>query len=167
MNDVISNTQQAGYEDHTKLNNTGPAQPINHQAKLNDLVFKSNRVLFKCSTIFPFDIFPDQVVIDENKLTIINQLFFWSSTTYSILIKNILGVTVSSGLFFSTLNIEVIGFEENPEPVKYLLNEDARKIKRIITGLIACAREGIDTSEINYSELIRKTEEIGRLRAST
>jgi hypothetical protein len=83
------------------------------------------------------------------------------------LIKNILGVTVSSGLFFSTLNIEVIGFEENPEPVKYLLNEDARKIKRIITGLIACAREGIDTSEINYSELIRKTEEIGRLRAST
>ena len=36
--------------------------------KFNDTVKASRRILFRAKTVFPFDLFLDEIVIDENKL---------------------------------------------------------------------------------------------------
>ncbi len=45
--------------------------------KLDVLEKNSERVLLRIHTVFPFVLFPDTVVIDENKISIIRMLFFF------------------------------------------------------------------------------------------
>ena len=54
--------------------------------------------------------------------------------------------------------------EENPGEITFLWNSDAYKIKRIITGMTAAVKEGIDLSAVPINELRHKLEEIGAQR---
>lgn len=137
----------------------------NEKEKINALVEKSQRVLMNATTVFPFDFFPDSIIVDENKLTIVKRIFFWSETVFTVLVKDILSIGISSNPFFSTLSVEVKGFEKNPAPVNYLWNKDAVQIKKLITGLTTCVKEGINTSLISDKEVARKVEEIGALHS--
>jgi hypothetical protein len=62
------------------------------------------------------------------------------------------------------LDIEVIGFENDPPPLKFLWAADATKARRIITGLTTAIKEGIDLSKIPAEDLTKKVEEIGIAR---
>jgi len=133
----------------------------NEEQKLNNLLERSNRIIFSTHTVFPFDFFPDEITIDETKIQIIKKTFFYTQQTFPILIENIHNVTVSSSLFFASVKFEVSGSEENPGDLTFLWNSDAYKIKRIITGITAAVKEGVDLSAIPLSELREKMEEIG------
>lgn len=132
--------------------------------KLDHLVKRAGRILFKCSSVFPFDFFPDTICVDENKVDIVYRNFFYSEETISILIKNLHFVIADCSIFFCTLQIDVKGFEQDPLPVKYLWKKDALQARRIITGLIACENEGIDLSQFDLPELKEKVIKIGIAR---
>src|SRR5438045_781310 len=55
--------------------------------KLVDLLDKSNHVLLRIRNIIP--IFTDEILIDANKITIINRPFFFSEHIQSISIRNV------------------------------------------------------------------------------
>lgn len=45
--------------------------------ELNSLADNSQRTVFRCHTVFPFTLFPDTIVVDQNKVDIIyGKLFF-------------------------------------------------------------------------------------------
>lgn len=131
------------------------------EQKLDNLLERSNRIIFSTHTVFPFDFFPDEVTIDETKIQIIKKTFFYTQQTFPILIENIHNVTVSSSLFFASVKFEVAGSEENPGDLTFLWNSDAYKIKRIVTGITAAVKEGVDLSAIPTPELKQKLETIG------
>lgn len=132
--------------------------------KLDSLVKRTSRVLFKCTSVFPFDFFPNSVIIDENKVDIVYRNFFYSEHVVSILIPNINFVEAECSLIFGTLTLEVSGFEQNPLPVSYLWKRDAIKARRMIMGLVACAKKDIDLADFDIQELQKKIEMIGIAR---
>lgn len=134
------------------------------EKKLKALKHKTQRTLFSVRGVFPLTLFPDTVRIDENKVDLIYHNFFFSHSLFSILIQNINGVTVTTGLFFATLSVEISGFEQNPEDIRFLPKESALKAKRIILGLVAAHKEGVDLSKIPMEKIVSEVEEIGRAR---
>ncbi len=129
--------------------------------ELNQLIESSDRILYECTTVFPFDLFPDKVIVDENKIDIVYKYFFWTERVFSIMIHDIRTIRVSTGPLFASLLIEIKGYEINPEQVSYLPKQAAYSIKQIVMGLMAVKNEGIDTTQMSLPDLRRRLEEIG------
>lgn len=129
--------------------------------KLEQLVTKSNRIIYQLKTVFPFDLFPSEIIIDETKITLKERIFFYSEQVFPITYDNLNSVVVEAGVLFATMKFEISGYNENPSPMKYFWIHDARKARRIILGLIQCFKEKIDLSKFDIETVRIKAEEIG------
>lgn len=134
--------------------------------KLDKVTQQTNDKLFEITSVFPFDLFPNKVIIGQKQIVLVYRQFFFASQVYNFLIQDILTPVVGSSVFFSTLRIELGpgGFQQNPPSIKYLRKKEALKARRIIMGLIICEREKVDLVGIPPGELVLKVEEIGRMR---
>ena len=83
--------------DRVTMNRGSPLTYV--QESLGDLIKKSQSVLLKISSTFPFDLFPDSLVVDENKVSIIHRDFM-TEHVHSILIEDITDITVNTSIFF-------------------------------------------------------------------
>lgn len=130
-------------------------------AKFEQTLKGSHNILFRCKSVFPFDFFPDELIIDENKVDVRHGLFFMSTQTTSIPYKNIIKATSTTGLFFASLVIEMEVYIQQPDPINFLWIKDAIKARRIINGLISAHKQGIDLSKIDLEQAKDEVEEIG------
>jgi len=128
------------------------------------LAEKSRQIIIQVSAVFPFDAFPDTIIVDINKVEIIHRSFFLTESVSRLLYADIRMVTVSSGPLFSTLIIETSLYPKNIDPIGYLRRADAIRTCRIIMGLVMCEREKIDVSRISAKHLEHYLDEIGRAR---
>lgn len=135
-----------------------------NRRRFNDLCYKSEVVLLKVTNIFPFDFFQDDLVIDVNKVNVVNRVFFLSETMHSIAVRDILDVFVECNILFATVKIIDRNFIENLISIDYLWRWDAFKARRMIQGLIIASREGVDLSKLEPSDLLRKVEGLGRIK---
>lgn len=139
----------------------GAAYDMEQLSKLDLLHKRATSVLFTCDTLFPFDLFPDTLLIDYNKVDIIYRHFFGNNHTVSIPIGQLNYVGVQSVFFLSTLKLETTGLEQNPEPLVSLRTKDAVLAKNLIFGLMAAEKHGIDLSNMPREEMLQKLIEIG------
>jgi hypothetical protein len=130
--------------------------------KMDDLVDLSRRVLFKTTSVFPFEFFPDEIVIDPYKVNIVSREFFASERIHSIAIKEISDVLIDTGPFFAALKIIDKNFIENTIVVRYLKKQEALKARRIIQGIMIANKEELDIAKLEVDELAEKAEEIGK-----
>jgi hypothetical protein len=128
--------------------------------RLDKLAKESSEILYEISSVFPFQIFPDKVTIDTNKVTIVHKGLFFKNI-FPILIGDIRTVKITRGLIFASLSFEVLGYEENPGTITHLWPETASKAEKIILGLLSTKREGLNISKIPKKELEKKVEKIG------
>lgn len=131
---------------------------------MNGLVRQSQSVLFSTASVFPFHISPDILIIDENKVSIIHKRLGGSVQLHSVFIEDISDVTVQKNILFSTLKITD---STNPRfPVVHSVDKlrpsDAFTSRRIIQGLMCLKRTGVDLSNVNIKELIRKLNVLGK-----
>ena len=131
--------------------------------KLNHMVEQCQHPLFKIITVFPFVIFPNEVIIDINKVTIIFRNFFASAQTHSVLIKDISDVVVETNPIFAVLKIVDIGYTDNTIDVNYLKRSDAERARKVIQGLVMVHRHGIDLSKVFCDDLLEKVENLGSI----
>lgn len=129
--------------------------------KLDTIQKASNQVLFHCRSVFPFNFFPDEVVVDKNKVDLVYGYFFFSKEVISIMLEDIRTVEVTSGPFFASLKIDIVGFEINPEPVRYLSKSCALEVRKIVVGLTKAKREEIELTEIKNPKVRSRTKNIG------
>lgn len=113
---------------------------------LSNLVAKSKNVLLIVSSIYPLDLFPDILTIDENKVNIIHNTFIGELHVHSILVEDVTEVTVHTNLLFATLHITD---SSNPRfPLKFsitkLRKKEALLARKLIQGLIETTRQNID-----------------------
>ena len=132
--------------------------------KIDKLTRGSHRTIFKATAVFPFDFFPDTIIIDENKVDIIVTTFFVTEQMYSIPIQNIIGADAMISLFFGTLTLETTGYKKSPPPITHLWNTDAVKARRYINALVMCNKDKIDLSKLEIPYLCQKLDEIGKAR---
>lgn len=145
------------------------APPHAHQQqetlrRLDSLAHNASTPILKVKNTFPFDLYPDQIVVYTNKVEIVVYNFFKSAQVNTTLIKDINHVTVNKDLVFAQFELETTGPQLDPPPVKFLKIKDAFKLRRIILGLITVAREGIDITDLNIYQILDKIEQIGKIQ---
>ncbi|HUD44806.1 MAG TPA: hypothetical protein VMR41_04645 [Patescibacteria group bacterium] len=119
-------------------------------------VTKSQRIMLSLSSIFPLDLFPSSLIIDETKLTIIYRDFFASARIHQVDIKDVSNVFVEYALCFATLKIVSRTFVDNVMDITNLYKKDAMRAKSMIEGLRMFINENIDTSMYETEELCEK-----------
>lgn len=129
--------------------------------RLDQLAKSSDTVLFRCKSLFPFDFFPDAVVVTQSKVDIIYGHFFFVKSVHTLLIENILTMRLDTGPLFASLQFEVKGYEQNPPEVGYLAKHEAVKAQEIIMGLVAAKHEGIDLKSVQRRKVTESVNQIG------
>lgn len=134
----------------------------NSERIFNNMVDKSNQEIFKISTVFPFKLFPTEIIVDEVKVTIIQHYFLYRHY-FPVLIKDIKTITVGHGIFFASLKFEIQGYEQNPGPIDTLPKSQAMRAHQILVGLTALVKEKAEGALTNLlpEERESKLAEIG------
>lgn len=131
------------------------------QPKLDKLRKATDRLIYKCESMFPFTLFTDSVLIDLNKVDIVYRNFFFSESVFTLMFEDVRTVKVSNGPIFATMRFEVTGYEQNPAPVSFLPKSEAGVARQIILGLTVAKREGINLEELENKMIRKKAAEIG------
>lgn len=70
------------------------------EEKLSELARDKNNLLHHFKTVFPLNFFPDEVIIETDKVTFVIRDFFFNKTVFPVLLENINGARVYTGPFF-------------------------------------------------------------------
>ena len=142
-------------------NNLDESHDIKSENQIRELVESDNELL-KVTTVFPFTLFPDTVIISKEKVTIKHKLFFFSETIRSVLIKDIVNVETQTDIFFGKLEIIDKYFAKVPLTVSFLWKKDATKAREMIQGLITSDRNNIDILKANTQVLKNNLPNLGK-----
>ena len=129
--------------------------------QLEQLSDITKHIIYKAKTVFPFDLFPNTVILDINKLSI-NYHGLIRRDEFPVLIEDVKNIQTYHGLFFSTLRVEIAGYETNPPDLTMLWPEDANRIKRYVLALLEAKKRRIDLTVLDKKSLQNKLEELGK-----
>lgn len=144
-----------------KLASKKPAQKSEKQTKLETVAQKSHEILFKANTVFPFNLFPDTVTVDREKVSFATRYFFRVAQITSVPVRDILSVEADIGPFFGSVRTASRYYVTNPKSVKWLWRKDAIKLQRLLQGYIIVHEQDIDCDEIKKEELIKLLNDLG------
>lgn len=130
------------------------------KSKLEDAVKESHGILARATTVFPFTPFPDTVVIDRHKLTIVRR-HLGTQQALSVPIENIKNVQADMGPIFGTLTIISDQFVNSEQKLEYLRRGDVEKIQKMVQGIVMATKEDIDVSEVDPDQLKALLTELG------
>lgn len=171
----ILNQDDSNEQILSKLQKTFPSPPfarqeetpvddevLNRLLELKQQVARSNEVLARARTVWPFTLFRDDMVVDRAKVTITRRDFFFVSQVMSIRIEDILNVKTSLGPFFGsvTLAVRVLSTEDH-HTINYFWRDDAVHLKHIIQGYIIAQHNDIDCKYQDKEDLIATLTELG------
>jgi len=137
-------------------------RPDKGSEKLQDITIKGRDILFRANTVFPFNLFPDTVTLDREKLTIANRFFFGVAKITSVPIRDILSVEADIGPFFGSVHMTSRYFFTNPHSVDFMWRKDALRVQRLLQGYIIAHEQNIDCSKINKKQLCALLNELGQ-----
>lgn len=143
----------------------GPtAKFATEKIKLERLKNKCEHILFKASTVFPFDFFPSDLIVDTEKVSIILRSFFGSEQIHCIPVKNITDLSLEHSLFFATIHIlPARVFQNQVLSIGHLKKNEALKARNIIQGLVIADKENITLSSVSPDkEWLDRIEVIGK-----
>lgn len=142
---------------------TEPLTASESKSKMSQVVSESNEVLDRAKTVFPFDLFPDEVIVDRTKVTIVSRVFFGMADTRSIRIEDIMSAGSTTVVFLGTLTITTrVNNQEEQISVRPLFSEDAFRLKQLIQGYVITLQRGIDMSKLSVAELKQTISEMGK-----
>lgn len=162
-NSLMRSPKMMGHQEAIKDN---IKESDKNRNNFDQLVERSKIILYKCSSVFPFTIFPDEITIHLNQVNIIQRQFFYTGRRHSVVIEDIEDVFVDTSLFFATLKIVDKGYVENIIEVPYLWVDDARKMRRIIQGLMIASKSNIDITKLDSKNLLEDIESLGKIKES-
>ena len=110
---------------------------------LTDYTDQSDSHIFQISSVFPFDLFPDILTIEQNKVKSIFNYFTFSYRVHGVLIRDITDVAVDIHLFLATLTMVDSSNYQFPIEIKIsnLQIDEALKARSIIQELVAVQRQ--------------------------
>lgn len=132
--------------------NKSPPSPLTSPQvkKFTQAYRDSVNILIHVETVFPFDLFPDILIVDPLKVNYTHNIFFYSSFTESIPIADITNVVVEESVIFATLRISFISYPTRQIYIKPLWKHQAEKTREIIAGLMIANREKIEMKQLPF-----------------
>ena len=131
--------------------------------QLKQAVRKSNQVLASVRTVFPITLFPDSIIVDRTKVTIVKRDFFFTSNAISFQIEDILNVSCAVGPLFGSLTVasRVMSTIDHFN-INYLWRNDALFLKNLIQGHIIAKNNKLETEHLSLKETIDALCELGK-----
>lgn len=128
---------------------------------LDDIVQESNEVLARFKGVFPFDFFPDEVIIDKQAITIVRNFFFGVKGKIICHYDDLVNSEVNLGPFFGSFTIYSKYFTDGEEKVNWFSKGDAKKIHAILQGLLIARKEGVNLKTLSRGDILNKLYQIG------
>lgn len=129
--------------------------------ELINIAEESQEELISVTTVFPFNLFPDTITIDRQKISIIDREFFRTANIVSVKISDILNIESHLGPFFGSIKVYSKYFVDNFYEVNFLTRKDATSVHQLLQGYIIAIEKGIDCSKIDRRQLIILLNELG------
>ncbi len=130
--------------------------------ELARVIEQSNEVLARATTVFPLTIFPDTIILDRTKLTIIRRQFFFAEDVMSIRIEDILNVSASVGPFFGSVTIATrVLSSDDHFTIRNFSRQDAQHLKHMIQGYVIARHNGIACDHLTHDQLVDTLRELG------
>jgi len=85
-----------------------------------------SRILFRVKQVFPMNLFPSELIVEELRIVCLKQLGPWTNEILSIMATDIASVNSSNGLFFGHIHI-----------------------RSLVEGIALSAREGLTVQSEN------------------
>lgn len=130
--------------------------------RLKGVVNKTNTPLKRVSGVFPFDLFPDSITIDRQKLTIVNRQFIGIHKTVTVPVADIKNVQANVGPVLGSVIVTSEHFVNNTATVKFLRRKDALEIQRLVQGIMIALKENIDINAISKNQLLDLLSNLGK-----
>jgi len=127
-------------------------------------LIETNQSLMTVRSVFPFQLFPDELHIQTHKIDITYRQFFLQKQVFSALIPDFKTARIEMGPFFASLIFELTGFEQNPHPISHLPRSQAQEAYDLILGLIAAQKHQVDLPS-NRQQLISTLKDLSRNRS--
>lgn len=154
-------------EEETRLLDDADGQSQNmrsladEESKVNDLFRAGRKILYKIKTLFPFDLFPDELTIDPIKVNHVHRMFFFTEQINTYLLENIKSITMENFLVFS----KIILFDDKSinsgVVIGPFFRKDALKAYNLIHGLMASLKRKVDITRIRADKDLEKLTGIG------
>lgn len=167
MKDKMPSNDKRGQTSGGKQQSSGQ-EGEKPQERLETIVERNNYVLFEAKSIWPIDFFPDTILIDMTKISIIHKTFYATEHVTAIPLQSIADIFLQTTFFSAALTIKYLLRTDRPgiiEPVETkilaLHRNEAIIAKNIIRGLILANEENIDLTKIKIEDLRGKLEELG------
>lgn len=128
--------------------------------ELEQAIEGSNQVLARADTLLT--LFPDTMIVDRAKVTIIKRAFFRVAEVMSIRIEDILNATSTVGPFLGTVSVvSRVMNEDQTAHIGKFWRKDAKRLKRVIQGYVIALERGIDCTQLEVGELSDMLEKLG------
>lgn len=133
--------------------------------ELNSLVNKTHNALLVVRSMRIFDLFPDKLIIDENKVSFIYNDAFGVKSIHSVLIENITYVEAQISFIRGSLIVADSSNYRHPIQLKIsnLRKESAIRARKLIQGLVHAKIFRVDCSQFTPYDLENNLEELGRV----
>ena len=130
---------------------------------LNSLVNKTHNTLLTIRSMRIFDLFPDILIVDENKISFIYRDAFGVKSIHSVLIENITYVEAHTSLFTGCLVVMDSSNYRHPIELKIenVRKHAAVRARKLIQGLVHAKTLKLDLNQLSPFELEKKLEELG------
>ena len=134
--------------------------------KLDKLAKETNKVIYEISSVWPFQLFPDRLIIDESKITVVRRGLFFKRVL-PITFDKIGTIKVNRSFMFASMEFDANLFTHAPSPLTHLYPKEANKAKKYIIGLMQAVNSGVDLSKLSIDEVREKLEKIGNIEDET
>lgn len=166
---VEKNSALEGEKEATKIQSK--ENEITKQ-KMENIIDRDDIELFRATSVFPFQLFPDTITIDTTKVTIIQKTMFATEAILSCTLKDLSDVEVQTAFTLATIYIRYMPQSNSPgmnEPkelkITAIKRQDAMKAKKILRGVLVAKAEKINIATLSPEELKKVLERFGNSEA--
>lgn len=110
-------------------------------------IAKNNNKITEIKSVFPFDLFPNLISLDTQKIDIIYYRFPFFRKVFTLFYEDVRTVKIVEGIFFASIHFELKGYEQNPEPIRLLKKHEANKIRQLILGICVVKKEEVEIKQ--------------------
>lgn len=136
--------------------------------KLENISQRHDFEIIRATGVFPFDLFPDTIIIDTTKITLVRKQMLATEQIITIPLKDIADAHVQTALFLASVTFAYMPHASSPgmlkpeeETIACLRREDAIRIKNILKGVLIAIAEDIDLAKMSPEEVANILEKFG------
>jgi hypothetical protein len=170
-NAVEEKTRSEGFIEAVK---TEAKQQEQTRHKLENIANRHDIEVLRIKGVFPFDLFPDTLIIDTTKVTIVKSQMFATENIITIPLKDLADVHVQTALFLASLTIAYMPQASSPgmlkpeeEQIACLKRKDVLRAKNILKGIMVAQAEEIDIAKLSPEEVFALIEKVGHSEGIT